>query len=69
MSGVDVRVEHVSRRDKPHELIVCEEDCGCVRLRCTWGHSPEEILAGLDRGLTLDDLLCEEHRRSRGASS
>jgi hypothetical protein len=47
----------------PHELIVREEECGCVRLRCTWGHSPEEILAGLDQGLTVEDLLCDEHQR------
>jgi hypothetical protein len=51
------------RRDDDHELIVSEEPCGCVRLRCTRGHSPEEILEALDAGWTVDDLLCDEHRR------
>jgi hypothetical protein len=54
---------HERRHDDDHKLIVREEKCGCIRLRCTQGHSPEEILEALDVGLTLDDLLCEQHRR------
>jgi hypothetical protein len=53
------------RRDDEHELIVSEESCGCIRLGCTWGHSPEEILEALgdERWTTVEDLLCDEHRR------
>ena len=43
-----------------HEIEIREEPCGCVRVWCPCGHSPEEIVEALD--LTLDDLLCEEHR-------
>jgi hypothetical protein len=51
---------HRGRSDgEVHELIVSEEACGCVRLRCTWGHSPQQIVESL--GLTLDDLLCARH--------
>jgi hypothetical protein len=49
--------------DGPHELFIGEEPCGCIRLHCTWGHTPQEILDGLDQGLTLDDLFCDEHRQ------
>jgi len=47
-------------RDEPHTVFIREEKCGCVRLRCDCGHSPDEVVAAI--GLTLDDLLCEEHR-------
>lgn len=50
-------------REDDHELIVREEDCGCIRLSCKRGHSPEEILEAFDMGWTLDDLLCDKHRR------
>jgi hypothetical protein len=52
------------RRDDDHELVVREEACGCMRLRCTHSHSPAEILEALDAGWTVDDLLCGEDRRA-----
>jgi hypothetical protein len=51
-------------RDGPHELIVSELPCGCTRVHCTWGHTLQQILDGLDKGLTVDDLLCDEHRET-----
>ncbi len=45
----------------PHELRVREEPCGCIRLRCECGHSPDQILAAI--GFTLDDVLCDKHKR------
>jgi hypothetical protein len=61
LSEFDNLVQPVER--VPHELAVRQEECGCIRLRCTWGHSPEEILAELGSEWTLDRLLCEIHRR------
>jgi len=46
--------------DEGHWLDVEQLDCGCVRLSCEHGHTPEQILGPL--GLAPDDLLCPEHR-------
>jgi hypothetical protein len=51
------------RSQEPHTLRVRTDPCGCVRLTCSCGHSPQQVVEAL--GLTLDDLLCEEHRRGR----
>jgi hypothetical protein len=54
----------LSRLRGPQEgnrnLIVREEECGCIRVRCVKGHSPQQIVEAL--GLALKDLLCEQHR-------
>lgn len=47
------------------DLTIREEPCGCVRLQCSCGHSPDEIAAAL--GLSLDDLLCDSHRLPEAA--
>jgi hypothetical protein len=44
-----------------HDLYLRLEDCGCIRVRCECGHSPQQVVEGC--GLTLDDLLCPTHRQ------
>jgi hypothetical protein len=48
--------------DDDHDLFIREEPCGCVRISCSRGHSPQQIVEAV--GLTLEDLLCAEHRGS-----
>jgi hypothetical protein len=53
------------RRDDEHEMTLREEPCGCIRIWCDHGHSPQQILDGLGMGLKVEDLLCEEHRHRK----
>jgi hypothetical protein len=59
--GGDCRDDGRRPRDGEHRLFVREEECGCIRVRCEHGHSPQQIVEAL--GFTLDDLLSERHRR------